>query len=252
MKGEVVMTKISVDIENIKNGLHEIGYEISDCIERENNGINWQLKFKNSGSVVTIYDTNKTNNSVVNGRPEEGEKEKLKRIIDDLKCNEFVVDPLNAKIVELIRSRREDYYYDFKQCFNHNKKDSFLHDILCLLNNTENKDAYLIFGVTDDYKVVGVKEDDIKSNNIQDFIKKIKFAGDVTPELIVHKLLFKYKDIVVIECKSSKNVPFYLEKRYKNVRDNCIYTRVGDTNTPKDSCASYKDIEKLWRIHFDC
>lgn len=245
------MTKISVDIEIIKKSLHDIGYEISDCIERENNGINWQLKFKNSGSVVTIYDTNKTNNSVVNGRPEEGEKEKLKRIVDDLKCNELVIDPLNVKIVELIRSHREDYFYDFKQYFNHQKKESFLHDILCLSNNTENKDAYLIFGVSDDYQVVGVKENDIKSNDIYDFIKKIKFAGNNIPEIKIHKLLFKYLDIVVIECKSSKNVPFYLEERYKGVKDNCIYTRVGDTNTPKDGCASYKDIEKLWRIHFN-
>ena len=32
------MSKISVDIEYIKSGLQKIGYEISDCIERENNG----------------------------------------------------------------------------------------------------------------------------------------------------------------------------------------------------------------------
>ena len=33
------MSKISVDIEYIKSNLRNIGYEISDCIARENNGI---------------------------------------------------------------------------------------------------------------------------------------------------------------------------------------------------------------------
>lgn len=53
------MTKITVDIEYIKDQLKKIGYEISDCIQRENNGLNWQLKFNNSGASVTIYDSNK-------------------------------------------------------------------------------------------------------------------------------------------------------------------------------------------------
>lgn len=35
------MTKITVDIEYIKDQLKKIGYEISDCIPRENNGLNW-------------------------------------------------------------------------------------------------------------------------------------------------------------------------------------------------------------------
>lgn len=43
-----------------------------------------------------------------------------------------------------------------------------LHDILCLSNNIENRDAYLILGVTDDYSVVGVDKE-WKSSNIFDF-----------------------------------------------------------------------------------
>lgn len=48
------MTKITVDIKYIKDQLKKIRYEISDCIQRENNGLNWQLKFSNSGASVTI------------------------------------------------------------------------------------------------------------------------------------------------------------------------------------------------------
>lgn len=242
------MSKISVDIESIKADLHNIGYEISDCIQRENNGVNWQLKFHNSGAVVTIYDSNRTKNSVVNGKPDGGEKEKLKEIVDGLKCNELVIDPFNSEIVDLIRTRKEDYFYDFKQ-LPHEDKESLLHDILCLSNNVENKDAYLILGVANDYSVVGVN-DSIKSNNIFDFLKTLSFAGDKVPEISVYELFYTYKKIVVIKCKSSKNVPFYLAKRYKGINDHQIYTRVGDTNTPKNGHANYSDVEKLWKIHF--
>ena len=72
------MTKITVDIEYIKDQLKKIGYEISDCIPRENNGLNWQLKFKNSGASVTIYDSNNVKNTVVNGRVDDEEKKILK------------------------------------------------------------------------------------------------------------------------------------------------------------------------------
>ncbi len=73
------MSKISIDIDNVKTSLINIGYKISDCIERENNGKNWQIKFSNSGAIVTIYDTNEMKNSVVNGKADENEKEQLKK-----------------------------------------------------------------------------------------------------------------------------------------------------------------------------
>lgn len=243
------MSKINIDIEHIKTQLQNIGYEISDCIERENNGLNWQLKFSNSGAVVSIYDSNKPKNTVVNGKPEDGEKERLKWIVDSLKAGELSVDPLNTTIVSMIRSRKEDFFYDFKQ-IPHGENEDLLHDILCLSNNIENKDAYLVLGVTDDYNVIGVDKD-WKSNNIFDFMKSQQFAGDHIPELEIKDLFYKYLRIVVIKCKSSKYVPFYLTKRYRGINDNQIYTRLGDTNTPKNQSANYCDVEKLWRIHFE-
>lgn len=91
------MSKVSVDIEYIKSKLNDIGYEISDCVERENNGVNWQLKFSNSGAIVTIYDSNRTKNTVVNGK---ADKDSLKFIVDSLKAKELQIDPLNVEIVE--------------------------------------------------------------------------------------------------------------------------------------------------------
>lgn len=243
------MAKITVDIEYIKDQLKKIGYEISDCIPRENNGLNWQLKFNNSGASVTIYDSNNVKNTVVNGKVDQEEKKMLKQIIDDIKAKEFVVDPLNEEIISLIRSRKEDYYYDFKKEF-HKKDEDLLYDIICLSNNLENRDAYLIIGVTDDFKAIGIDET-CKSNNIYDFIKSKKFAGDFKPEIEIKNIYYKYKKLMVIKCKATKHILYYLVERYGGVKDNTIYTRVGDTNTPKDRSASYNEIEKLWRIHFE-
>lgn len=243
------MSKISIDIEYVKTSLMNIGYKISDCIERENNGKNWQLKFSNSGAIVTIYDTNSKKNSVVNGKVDDEEKKQLKNIIDELKCKELTIDPINKGIVDLINNKDEDDYYDYKLEYHTNKED-LLHDILCLSNNTKNTDAYLIFGVTDDCEVVGIQEK-LKSNDILDFLKSKHFAGDHMPDIEVKNLFYLHNIIGVIICKSSKFVPFFLLERYKGINEYQIYTRVGDTNTPKNKSANYKDIEKLWRFHFE-
>lgn len=245
------MAKITIDVDYIKTSLAQIGYQISDCIERENNGKLWQIKFSNSGAIITIYDSNTTKNTVVNGKLDAIEKSFLKNLVDGLKCKTQTIDPLNQTIVDLISSKKEDFYYDFKREWYHpEKREDLLHDILCMSNNLENRDAYLIIGVDDNYDVIGVCEE-IKSHNVFDFIKQQKFAGNHIPEIELKKLHFMYKTIYVVVCKSSKNVPFYLSERCHNVCANQIYTRVGDTNTPKNTSANYAHVEHLWQIHFE-
>lgn len=244
------MAKITIDIESIKESLTDIGYIISDFIPREEKwGTNWQLKFSNSGAIVNIYDTNTKNNSVVNGKCDDEEKSVLKNIVDSLKCKELTIDPINHKIVDLINSNMESECHDFKQEWCSSGKDGdFLHDILCLANNIGNNDAFLIVGVTDNYEVIGVNEWK-KSNEIYDFLKSKKFAGEHMPEIELKKVYYKYKKIDVLEIKRNNNVPFFLEEKYKDVGTQ-IYTRVGDTNTAKNCSARYQDIEKLWEMHF--
>ena len=104
--------------------------------------------------------------------------------------------------------------------------------------------------LTDDYNVVGVDES-WTSNNIYDFLRAQQFAGDHLPEIEVKTLFYKYMRVVVIKCRSSKYVPFYLTKRYQGINENQIYTRLGDTNTPKNKSANYSDVERLWRFHFE-
>ncbi len=108
------MSKITVDVDYVRECLRKIGYIVSDCVERDNNGKNWQIKFSNSGAIVTIYDTNSKKNTVVNGKLESEEGEKLKEIVDKLKCKELLIDPLNEEIVRLINNKQESDFYDYK------------------------------------------------------------------------------------------------------------------------------------------
>lgn len=245
------MSKISIDIDSIKNSLEMIGYTISDVIERENNGKNWQFKFSNSGAIVTVYDTNTKKNTVVNGKCEEGEQQSLKEIVDGIKCNEIVIHPLNRNIVELINGRRELSYFDIKkEWYSADKDQDMLHDILCLCNNQEHHEAYLVIGVTNQFSIVGVAHHKA-SNDIYDFLRNKHFAGDHIPEVELFQMYYQYHQIDVLVCKSTKAVPFYITDTYRGVFANQIYTRLGDTNTPKTQSANYLEIENLWRYHFD-
>ena len=218
-------------------------------IIQENNGINWQIKFNNSGASVTIYDTNRKNNTVVNGKCVEGEKASLKEIVEGIKSRDLLIDPLNETIVAFINSKQEGNNYDFKEKWHSSGKEGdLLHDILCLANNENNEDAYLIFGVTDNYEVIGV-EDWKTSNEIYDFLRSKKFAGGHIPDIELKKIYYKHNKIDVLVINRSSNVPFFLSEKYRDVGIQ-IYTRVGDNNTPKIAAANYTVIEKLWKIHF--
>ena len=74
-------------------------------------------------------------------------------------------------IEELIHTKREDDWWDFKQC-HYEDRASLLHDIICLANNRVNRDAYLILGVEDNtFNIIGVENDPKRKNqqNIVDY-----------------------------------------------------------------------------------
>ena len=61
------------------------------------------------------------------------------------------------------------------------------------------------------------------------------------------------KEIDILTIFNSYTVPYYLKakcKRYNNIREGYIYTRVGDRNTPINQNASIQQIEMLWKKRF--
>lgn len=163
---------------------------------------------------------------------------------------------LEIIIKELINSKREDDYWNFKEQWHDNKAD-LLHDIICLANNRVDRDAYLIFGVRDKtYEIIGIENDLSRKNQqkIIDFLKNISFVGGIRPSIEVKIIMIESHELDILIVKNSYDTPYFLLKDYsdkgKIVKKYFIYTRVKDTNTPKDSIADINQIEFLWKKRF--
>lgn len=176
------------------------------------------------------------------------------------------INALTNQVVKLIETKREDDWWDFKQK-HHNDKAELVHDIICMANNRPRRDSYIIFGVEDKtFEIIGVEEDCYRRNQqgITDILRNISFAGSVRPRVEVYTIILKNHELDVLIIKDSVEVPYYLEKEYRDksvkntdgkpcgkiVRPYHIYTRVVDNNTAIDKQADLNDIEFLWRKRF--
>ena len=173
-------------------------------------------------------------------------------------------ETLTREIIALIDKKQEGGYWDFKLDW-HDNKASLLHDIICLANNIENRDAYLIFGVKDKtYEICGVSKDNrLNTVNVVNFLRDKKFVGNVRPTVRVETITVKGKELDILIIENSHYTPFRLSQDFKyeskksdgkdivkTVKANNIYTRIQDTNTPIDKTADPDKEEKLWRKRF--
>ncbi len=163
---------------------------------------------------------------------------------------------LKKEIESLIEKRQEGDYWDFKLEHHKNKAD-LLHDIICMANSRANRDCFIIYGVEDEsYEVKGIDKEGSRRNQQQiiDFLKDKAFIGGVRPNIELKTLEIQQVEIDVLIIKNSYDVPYYLTKLYADgkttVYANNIYTRVGDTNTPKREAADINYVEYLWRKRF--
>lgn len=155
-----------------------------------------------------------------------------------------------SEIQDLISLKQEGAYWDFKrEWYSQNKKDDLLHDIICMSNNLSNRDAYIIIGVDEenDYSFSSIEFDQNRKNTQQlvDFIRDKRFAGGVRPIVSVENICFGENEIDVIVIHNSDATPFFLTEKYQSVMSNNIYTRVMDSNTPKNKSADLSHIEML-------
>ncbi|MFJ1628404.1 ATP-binding protein [Marinilactibacillus psychrotolerans] len=159
---------------------------------------------------------------------------------------------LKEEIMALIEEKREGTYWDFKQEY-HKNKARLLHDIICLVNNINNRDAYLIFGVSDEVKILGIESDENRKNqeHFVSFLRGKKFSGGITPYVILKTVVIQQHEIDVLIIKKSDMVPFYLAEHFREgkttVLAGSIYLRIEDQNTPIDSTADPLHTEQLWK-----
>ena len=160
---------------------------------------------------------------------------------------------IKSKIKNLIDRKSEGEYWDFKQEW-HKDNERLLHDILCFANTVHDKDCYLIIGVSDSGEIVGVGEENRRRQaDILDLLSNTVFAGDNIPEVRLDTIKINGKEIDVLTIFNSYNLPYYLKskcKKYNNIREGYIYTRVGDRNTPINQNASIQQIEMFWKKRF--
>lgn len=126
-----------------------------------------------------------------------------------------------------------------------------------MANSPANRDCYIIIGVEDKtYNILGVNDGNRKNQqNVIDLLRqKPSWAGGYVPEVYVKTITIEDKEIDVVIVKQSDNTPFYLledyEKDKKKISKGVIYTRKGDTNTPKTQTADLYDTELLWKRRF--
>jgi len=162
---------------------------------------------------------------------------------------------LTEKIKSLINLKYEGSYWDFKQ--EHHTTDNnhkLLHDIICLANNLENKEAYLIIGVADNGEIIGFSDNCFRRNQQQlnDLVRNKKWEGYGAPDIKVKTIVINDTEVDVIIISKSDYVPFTLaedikEKGYSKIylRKRTIYTRNQDSNTPHNSAASISEVETL-------
>ena len=157
---------------------------------------------------------------------------------------------MNEEIRTLISLKTEGGYWDFKQEW-HSKNSDLLHDIICMANNIEDRDAYIIIGVANSGEIFGVIENNRKNQqNLIDFLRTVKFAGEKRPTVLVKTISIDEKEIDVIVVKNTNDTPYYLTDDYQGVFKGNIYTRIGDTNTPKTNAADVDKTEFLWKKRF--
>ena len=129
-------------------------------------------------------------------------------------------EELTALVVELLATKREDDWWDFKQKHQHDKAE-LVHDIICMANNMECRDAYIIIGIDEEKEcsIQDVKNDSNRRNTqkMVDFLRDKKFAGGVRPRVVVEPLQVEDGEIDIIIIKNDYYTPYFLEENYKGV-----------------------------------
>lgn len=156
---------------------------------------------------------------------------------------------LQELVLSLMEQGKEGEYWDFKQEW-HDDIADLLKDIICFANTVHSKDCYIIFGVADDLTVTGMSKARRKQADIIDGISNLMFAGDIYPKIELNTVNINGKDVDILKIFDVEKTPIYLKKPYGQMRQGCIYTRVGDKNTPDNGNADMTDIENLWRKRF--
>ncbi|MCH5465607.1 ATP-binding protein [Levilactobacillus tujiorum] len=150
----------------------------------------------------------------------------------------------------------ENEKWDFKAHW-HEDKGELLRDILNFANTVHHENCYIIFGVSDDGKIIGVEDDSNRRNrqNVQDFLRGQKFSQSGYPLTDVATFSLNNHKVDVLTIFDTSDIPFFLEGDYKprngrRLQGGLIYSRINDSNTPRDQSTTDAQMEKMWKKRF--
>lgn len=162
-------------------------------------------------------------------------------------------------IKELLSKGYEGGYWDYKEDYTSCKEDKLI-DIICMVNNIEGRDAYLIYGADDNGIVKGIEtttEPRYTTKMVTEFLRTKHFAGQYVPKVSVQVLKIDGHELDVLIVHNTRNTPYYLTDKFNPSHDNkkmllpgAVYTRINDINTPRIQTASFEHTEYLWRRRF--
>ena len=160
---------------------------------------------------------------------------------------------LSEVIQNLLSQNKEGQYWDFKR-IHHQNKGELIHDVLCLANAKHEGPRYLVYGISDDdFSVVGVDRSQARTQaDILDLFSsnQSKFAFDQYPDFRLETISIDDKEVDVLIIENRFEKPYFTTQRIECVRENFIYSRKQDRNTPQDRCAPPNDVEHMWRERF--
>ncbi len=123
---------------------------------------------------------------------------------------------LQDTIKGLLSLKREGGYWDFKKEW-YDDKGELLLDVLCMANNLEDMDAYIILGVEDStWSIKGVEADPnrLPLRNLSQIISNKKYAA-YAPEVDLQTIYLEEHEIDVIIVRNTMHTPYYLTEQYK-------------------------------------
>ncbi|MDH5920559.1 ATP-binding protein [Vibrio splendidus] len=156
---------------------------------------------------------------------------------------------------DLLSLKSEGVWWDFKLKF-HDDLFDLLHDITCLANVIHDGDRFLIFGINDALEVVGLDVEELRFSqaDVISYLRQQPYAEHNIPKIDIKFLKYSEKNVAILRIKNERLKPFYFTKelkcRNKILRAGAVYSRIRDTNTPKDSCANPQDTKAMWQERF--
>jgi len=162
----------------------------------------------------------------------------------------------------LLSLKREGGYWDFKKEW-YDDKGELLLDVLCMANNLEDMDAYIILGVEDStWSIKGVEADRnrLPLRTLSQVISNRKYAA-YAPEVDLQTIYLEGHEIDVIIVRNTMHTPYYLIEQYKDkkvddspkakvVEAGKIYVRLNDRKAGIGEIPPYWCLEYLWGKHF--